>query len=165
MRESMTKDIVKSVGDMMDEKLMNKAQERRRDKWLLIEKYQKTNLGNAIHATKQEIQMGNKEPLQKDLSPLTPVREIKSVAVMSALMSGQSTSTSVLTPLVKKKNVDSRRESSCDIKIDRVRLEKRKSELKEEVRRLQNRVTTCKTETLPKSDVKKASSSVCVVDS
>ncbi|CAC5395816.1 unnamed protein product [Mytilus coruscus] len=68
-----------------------------------------------------EIQKGNKEQLQKDLSPLTPVRETKIVEVMSELTSGQSTSTAVLTPMVKRENVDSRRQSSCDILIDRVR--------------------------------------------
>ncbi|CAC5383564.1 unnamed protein product [Mytilus coruscus] len=67
------------------------------------------------------IQIGNKEQLQKDLSPLTPVRETKIVEVMSELTSGQSTSTLVLTPMVKKENVDSRGQSSCDIQIDRVR--------------------------------------------
>ncbi|VDH93359.1 Hypothetical predicted protein [Mytilus galloprovincialis] len=67
------------------------------------------------------IQIGNKEQLQKYLSPLTPVRETKIVGVMSELTSGQSTSTAVLTPMVKKENVDSRGQSSCDIQIDRVR--------------------------------------------
>ncbi|CAC5383563.1 KIF21 [Mytilus coruscus] len=43
MRESMTKDIVKSIGDMMDENLMNKEPERREDQWLPKEKYQKTS--------------------------------------------------------------------------------------------------------------------------
>ncbi|VDH93358.1 Hypothetical predicted protein [Mytilus galloprovincialis] len=43
MKESMTKDIVRSIGDMMDEKLMNKEPERRGDKWLPKEKYQKTS--------------------------------------------------------------------------------------------------------------------------
>ncbi|CAC5363136.1 unnamed protein product [Mytilus coruscus] len=68
-----------------------------------------------------EIQKGNKEQLQKDLNPLTPVRETKIVEVMSELTSGQSTSTAVLTPMVKKENVDSRGQSNCDIQIDRVR--------------------------------------------
>ncbi|CAC5399667.1 unnamed protein product [Mytilus coruscus] len=67
------------------------------------------------------IQIGNKEQLQRDLSPLTPVRETKIVEVISELTSGPSTSTAVLTPMVKKENVDSRGQSSCDIKIDRVR--------------------------------------------
>ncbi|CAC5398754.1 unnamed protein product [Mytilus coruscus] len=52
MRESMTKDIVKSVGDMMDEKLMNKEQERRGDKWLPKGKYQKTS--NKCYSCHQE---------------------------------------------------------------------------------------------------------------
>ncbi|CAC5382359.1 unnamed protein product [Mytilus coruscus] len=40
---------------------------------------------------------------------------------MSELTSGQSTATAVLTLMVKKENVDSRGQSSCDIQIDRVR--------------------------------------------
>ncbi|CAC5399668.1 unnamed protein product [Mytilus coruscus] len=47
MRESMTKDIIKSVGDMIDDKLMNKAPEKRGDiynnTWLPGEKQQKPN--------------------------------------------------------------------------------------------------------------------------
>ncbi|CAC5382358.1 unnamed protein product [Mytilus coruscus] len=57
MRESMTKDIVKSIGDMMDEKLMNKEPERRENKWLPKEKYQKLRI-NAIQATKKGISAG-----------------------------------------------------------------------------------------------------------
>ncbi|CAC5413891.1 unnamed protein product [Mytilus coruscus] len=52
MRESMTKDIVKSIGDMMDEKLMNKEPKRREDKWLPKEKYQKTS--NKCYSCNQE---------------------------------------------------------------------------------------------------------------
>ncbi|CAC5381234.1 unnamed protein product [Mytilus coruscus] len=51
---------------------------------------------------------------------LSPVRETK-IMEMSELTSGQSTSTAVLTPMMKPENMDSRRQSRCDIQIDRVR--------------------------------------------
>ncbi|VDI39051.1 Hypothetical predicted protein [Mytilus galloprovincialis] len=58
---------------------------------------------------------------EKDLSPLSPVRETKIVEVMSELTSEQSTSTAVMTPMMKTEKMDSRRQSSCVIRIDRVR--------------------------------------------
>ncbi|CAC5395815.1 unnamed protein product [Mytilus coruscus] len=53
MKESLTKNIVKSVGDMIDEKLTNREPERRGDKWLPKEKYQKTN-SNKCYSCNQE---------------------------------------------------------------------------------------------------------------
>ncbi|CAG2198867.1 Transposon Ty3-I Gag-Pol polyprotein,Transposon Ty3-G Gag-Pol polyprotein,Retrovirus-related Pol polyprotein from transposon 297 [Mytilus edulis] len=67
-----------------------------------------------------KMQKGNKEQ-EKDLSPLSPVRETKIVEVMSELTSEQSTSTAVMTPMMKTEKMDSRRQSSCVIQIDRVR--------------------------------------------
>ncbi|CAG2247043.1 unnamed protein product [Mytilus edulis] len=67
-----------------------------------------------------KMQNGKKEQ-EKDLSPLSPVRETKIVEVMSELTSEQSTSTAVMTPMMKTEKMDSRRQSSCVIQIDRVR--------------------------------------------
>ncbi|VDI32870.1 Hypothetical predicted protein [Mytilus galloprovincialis] len=58
---------------------------------------------------------------EKDLSSLSPVRETKIVEVMSELTSEQSTSTAVMTPMMKTEKMDSRQQSSCVIQIDRVR--------------------------------------------